>query len=164
MFNFSQFLADNMHEQKMNITTEGMFNYESALVYMSLFMQQDKFPINLHKQDDQGINQSVILWTSLVKKNSTEFKFSDFIDSFVHTVVGLLINQSEPRISSEIKRVLHLSEKTKTRDRYLCQNYTKISVYGCELAPYKLPRYVPMRIFSLEYKRQMINMDETHFS
>lgn len=110
MFNFSQFLVDNIHEQIMRITTEGMFKYASVLAYMFLFYQKDKFPITLHKQDFQGINQSVIQWTSLIRKNSTEFKFANFIDNFVHTVAGLLSNQSEPRISSKIKRVLHLSE------------------------------------------------------
>lgn len=43
------------------------------------------------------------------------------------------------------------------------QNYTKIRIYVSKLAPYKLPKYVPMRIFSLEYIGQMINMDEIHF-
>jgi len=32
-----------------------------------------------------------------------------------------------------------------------------------EATPYKLPRYLPMRLFSLEYYRQMINSDEVHF-
>ena len=36
-------------------------------------------------------------------------------------------------------------------------------MYGCELPPYKFPKYVLMRIFSLEYIRQMLNMDELHF-
>jgi len=56
-----------------------------------------------------------------------------------------------------------LSDKTKTRDWYLYKNYTKIRLYGCELAPSKLPKYVPMRILSLEYIRQVFNMDEIHF-
>ena len=37
MFNFSQFLADNIHEQFLKITTEGMFKHASLLVYMFLF-------------------------------------------------------------------------------------------------------------------------------
>ena len=36
-------------------------------------------------------------------------------------------------------------------------------MYGCELCPFKLPRYVPMRLFALEYFRQIINADLTHF-
>lgn len=37
MFNFNHFLADNIHEQLMKITTEGMLKYPSILVYMFLF-------------------------------------------------------------------------------------------------------------------------------
>jgi hypothetical protein len=52
---------------------------------------------------------------------------------------------------------------TKNGDWYLFQNHTKIRVYGCELAPYKLPKYLPMRIFSLEYIRKVIKSDDIHF-
>jgi hypothetical protein len=45
----------------------------------------------------------------------------------------------------------------------LYQNHSEIRVYGCELANYKLPRYVPVRIFSLEYIRQIMNSDDIHF-
>ena len=31
------------------------------------------------------------------------------------------------------------------------------------MAPYKLPRYLPVQIFSLEYIKQMINSDDIHF-
>ena len=42
-------------------------------------------------------------------------------------------------------------------------NITEIRIYGCELCPYKLPKYVPMRLFELEYFRQLINANLTHF-
>jgi hypothetical protein len=58
---------------------------------------------------------------------------------------------------------LHLSDNTKTGDWYLYQNHTEIKVYGCELAPYKLPKYLPVRIFALEYIRQIMNSDDIHF-
>lgn len=43
------------------------------------------------------------------------------------------------------------------------QNHTEIKMYGCELFPFNLPRYVPMRLSSLEYFRQIINAELTHF-
>ena len=58
---------------------------------------------------------------------------------------------------------MHLADQERTGDWYLYQDYTKIKEYGCELAPYKLPKYLPMRIFSLEYIRQMLNLDDIHF-
>jgi hypothetical protein len=58
---------------------------------------------------------------------------------------------------------LHLSDQAKTWDWYLYQNHTEIRVYGCELPPYKFPKYLPVRIFALEYIRKMVNSDDIHF-
>ena len=35
--------------------------------------------------------------------------------------------------------------------------------YGCEIPPYRLPKFVPIILFSLKYIRQMTNMDYLHF-
>jgi hypothetical protein len=35
-------------------------------------------------------------------------------------------------------------------------------VYGCELALYRLPKYLPVRSFSLEYIMQMVNSYDIH--
>lgn len=43
------------------------------------------------------------------------------------------------------------------------QNHTEIRISGCMLAPYKLPKYLPMRLFALEYYRKIIGADETNF-
>ena len=75
----------------------------------------------------------------------------------------MLTGNPPPRINSEIKRVLQLSKQTKVGDLYLYQNHTEIRIYGCILAPYKLPRYLPMRLFALEYYRKIINADEINF-
>jgi hypothetical protein len=48
-------------------------------------------------------------------------------------------------------------------DWYLYQKHTEIRVYGCELPPYRLPKYLPIRIFALEYIRKMVNSDDIHF-
>ena len=77
--------------------------------------------------------------------------------------MNMLTGNTQPRISQEIKRVLQLAKNNKVGDWYLYQNHTEIRIYGCQLAPYKLPKYLSMRIFSLEYFRQIINSDEVHF-
>ena len=82
---------------------------------------------------------------------------------FFHLAIGLLSNRTKPRISEEIKKVLHLFEKVQIGDWYLYENYTEIRIFGFEVPPYKLPKFLPMRIFALEYIGQMINMDEIHF-
>jgi hypothetical protein len=58
---------------------------------------------------------------------------------------------------------LHLSYQAKTGDWYVYQKYIEIRVYGCEFPPYRLPKYLPVRISSLEYIRKMVNSDDIHF-
>jgi len=62
-----------------------------------------------------------------------------------------------------MQRILQLSKVYNIGDWYFYQNHTVIRIYGCELAPYRLPRYVPMRLFALEYFRQFGNADVVHF-
>ena len=74
--------------------------------------------------DVEGNPLSVIFWTSLIRKESTEFTYVDFIDCFVHPLINMLTNSVQPRISDEIKKVLQLSEQNRTRYWYLYQNNT----------------------------------------
>jgi hypothetical protein len=140
-----------------------MFRYSSILEYLFVFFQVDKFAFSMQKMDGDGRPQAVTAWTSLLRHNSTEFIFKQFIDQFYHPVVSMLNDRPEPGINDEVQRILHISDHTKTGDWYLYQNHTEIRVYGCELAPYKLSKYLPIIIFSLEYIRQMIDSDNIHF-
>jgi hypothetical protein len=142
---------------------EGMFRYSSILAYMFVYFQVDKFSFSMQKMDVDGRPQPVTTWTSLLKHNSTEYSFKAFINLFYHPVVSMLSGRPEPRINDEVQRILHLSDNTKTGDWYLYQNHTEIRVFGCELAPYKLPKYFLVRIFALEYIRQIMNSDDIHF-
>jgi len=36
-------------------------------------------------------------------------------------------------------------------------------VYGCQLTPYKLPKYLPTKIFAIDYTRQIKNLDDVNF-
>jgi hypothetical protein len=128
-----------------------MFQYSSILAYMFMFYQTDKFSFIMQKMDQDRKPQAVTLWTSLLRRNSTKFSFKQFIELFYHPVVIILIGRLEPRINEEIQRVIHLSDLAKTGDWFLYQNHTKIRVYGCDLGPYKFPKYLPMQIFALEY-------------
>jgi hypothetical protein len=79
-FDFSTFLADNIHEQFINFGTVGMFRYSSILAYMFVYFQEDKFSFSMQKMDTDGRPQPVTAWTSLLKHNSTEYSFKAFID------------------------------------------------------------------------------------
>jgi hypothetical protein len=46
-FNFSTFLANNIHEQFVNFAKEGMFWYSSILAYLFVFFQAKKFVFSM---------------------------------------------------------------------------------------------------------------------
>ena len=75
----------------------------------------------------------------------------------------LLLGTPPPRLTDEMQKILQLSKAYSIGDWYFYQHHTVIRMYGCELAPYRLPRYVPMRLFALEYFRQFGNVDQVHF-
>jgi len=68
VFNFSQYLADSIHEQFIKFPTEQVFNYPCFLIYMFLYYQLDKLIFALQKLDDAGNQKPVIFWTSLVTR------------------------------------------------------------------------------------------------
>jgi hypothetical protein len=88
---------------------------------------------------------------SLLRTNSSVISFKKFIDKFYHLVASMLSGWKEPKVNEEIQRIMHLSDLAKTGDWYLYQDHIEIRFYGCELACYKLPKFLPVRIFSLEY-------------
>jgi hypothetical protein len=118
-FDYSGFLAKNLHEQLANFPTEGMFWYSSILAYMFMFYQAYKFLFLMHKMDKNGKPQAVTLWTSLLIRNSNEFSFKQFIEFFYHLVVGMLSGRLESRTNEEIQIVMHLSDLAKTGDWFL---------------------------------------------
>ena len=105
----------------------------------------------------------VVFWTSLIHLYDSQYSYTDFVDLFVHPMSTMLLGSPPPRMSADIRRVLQFSKQYRSGDWYLYQNHTEIRIYGCELAPYKLPGYLLMRLFALEYYRQMINSNEVHF-
>ena len=131
-----------MHEQFTRMGNERVFKYSSVLYHMFIYFQADKFPLTLQKLDTKGQPRSVIFWTPLIHQYSSPYSYNEFIDSFVHPVMTMLSGTPPPRMSPEIRRVLHLNINHQVGDWYLYQNHTEIRIYGCQLAPYKIPKYL----------------------
>lgn len=149
----------------MRLKNERVFKYTTFIYHLMLYYQSDNFPFPVMKLDTKGNQRSVIFWTSIFHESlDSPYSYNGFIDQFFHLATTLLTGISPPRISGDIKRILQLSKKYRVGDWYLYQNYTEIMMYGCELSPFKLPKYVLMRLFALEYYRQMINSDLVHFT
>lgn len=129
-----------------------------------LYYQSENFPFHVRKLDTKGNPRSVIFWNPIFHNTlESPYTYNDFIDLFVHPATTLLIGVSPPRINGDIMKILQLSKKYRIGDWYLYKNHTEIRIYGCELCPFKLPKYVPMRLFSLEYFRKMLHTDLVHF-
>ena len=129
-----------------------------------IYYQSENFPFYTKKLDAQGNPRSVIFWSAITHGSpNSPYSYNEFIDLFIHPATTLLTGVSPPRLSNEIKKTLQLSKQYKIGDWYLYQNHTEVRIYGCELCPFKLPKYVPMRLFALEYFRQMNNSDIIHF-
>lgn len=153
IFDYAMFIVDRMHDPFMRFENEKSLRYSSVLYHLFLYYQADRFPIGLKKLDTRGNPRSVIFLTSLIHQSNSQYSYKDFIDFFVYPMTTILLGSSPPRISAYIRRVLQLLKQYKVGDWYLYQNHTEITIYGCRLAPYKLPKYLPMRLFSLQYYR-----------
>ena len=62
-----------------------------------------------------------------------------------------------------MKKILQLSEQCKIRDLYLYEKHIELRIFGSKILPYKLPKYSTIRVFSLEYLRQVLNSDAINF-
>jgi len=164
-YNYAAFIADKIHDQFMRLENEKVFKYSTFIYHLILYYQSDRFPFFVNKIDTKGNPRSVIFWTSIFHQSfACPYTYNEFIDQFVHPVTTMLTGNPPSRIGDEIKSILQLSKQYRVGDWYLYQNHTKIKIYGCELPPFKLPKYVPLRLFALEYYRQMINSYQIHFT
>lgn len=146
----------------MRLENERVFKYSAVIYHLFLYYQADKFPFPIEKLDIEGNLRSVVFWTPRFQKYEYPYPYTYFIDLFLHIVATMLIGSPPPRIGPDIW-VLHLSKQYKVGDWYLYHKYIEIRIYGYEFPPYKLLKYLPMRLFALEYYRKIIKSNEVHF-
>lgn len=48
-------------------------------------------------------------------------------------------------------------------DWFVFEEHSEIRLYGASVEPYRLPIFVPMRLFILEFIRKILNVDQVHF-
>lgn len=48
-------------------------------------------------------------------------------------------------------------------DWFVFEEHAEIRFYGASVKPYRLPKFVPMQLFALEFIRQSQNVDQVHF-
>ena len=153
-YNYAKFIANKIHDQLLNLDREGIFKYSSYIYHLFLYYQSDCFQFPIRKLDSKGEKRSVIFLISVFHEIcNSPYSYCEFIDMFVYPVSSLLKTAPPPRLSYDMQKLLQFSKSYKIGDWYFYQNHTVIKIYGCELCPYRLPKYVPMRLFTLEYFR-----------
>jgi len=163
-YNYAKFIANKIHDQLLKLDQEGIFKYSSYIYHLFMYYQSDCFQCPIKRLDSKGERRSIIFWTSVFHEvHNSPYSYCEFIDLFVYPISCLLKRTPPARLSYDMQKILQLSKNYKIGDWYFYQNHTVIRMYGWELCPYKLPRYVPMRLFALEYYRQLISSDLTHF-
>ena len=164
-YDYATYISNKIHEQLMNLARERVFRYTSFIYHLILYYQYEKFHFAVKKVDAQGSPRSVVYWTSIFhRKFNAPYTYCKFIDLFIHPAMSLFLSSPPPTLTDEMQRILQLSKAYSIGDWYLYRNHTVIRIYGCELPPYILPKYVPMRLFALEYFRQFGNADVLRFS
>jgi hypothetical protein len=68
-----------------------------------------------------------------------------------------------PRMPFSYQQKLQLHPFLRVGDWFFFKEFTIIRIYGFELEPYQLPIYIPTRLFSLKYCRQILMIDQLHF-
>lgn len=163
-YNYAKFIANKIHNQLLRLDSEGIFKYSSYIYHLFMYYQPDCFQCPIKRLDSKGERRYVIFWTSVFHEvQNSPYSYCEFIDLFVYPVSCLLRRTPPARLSYDMQKILQLSKNYKIGDWYFYQNHTIIRMYGYELCPNRLPRYVPMRLFALEYYKQLINSDLTHF-
>jgi len=148
----------------MNLERERVFKYTSYIYHLLLFNRPDSFHVLLKKFDAKGNQRSVVFLSSIFHHVFySPYIYCEFIDLFIHPAISLLLSSPPLKLTDEMQKILQLSKNYSIGDWYFYQHYTVIRIYGCELAPYRLPRYFHMRLFALEYFRQFGNADIIHF-
>jgi len=119
--------------------------------------------LNLKTKDEVGNLIVVIHWTSFLRRKHQSVGFSYFNDQFMFMAYALFHEEIPFRFYPDFKALLHFSSDTKVGDWFLFQDYTQITIYGAKVKPFKLPKFIIMRIFSLEYIRQRFTSHQVKF-
>lgn len=86
VYNFSQFIADRIHEEFNRLPNERVFKYSSLLFHMFLYFHSDKFLVSIQKLDTKGNPRFFIFWTPLIQIYSTIFLIKS---SFIHLFIQI---------------------------------------------------------------------------
>ena len=105
----------------------------------------------------------MVFWIDIVRKEHDEEGLFDFASHFMSISYRILNGISPPCFLPKAQEFLQLGMNCKFGDWYVFEDYSEIRLYGAGVEPYRLPVFVPMRLFALEFIRKSLNVDQIHF-
>jgi len=68
-----------------------------------------------------------------------------------------------PNFFPKAQECLQFTKDVRCGDWFIFEGHAEIRLYGAFVKPYRLSKFVPMRLFALEFIRQSLNVDQVHF-
>ena len=88
--------------------------------------------------------------------------YCKFMNFLMEKTYNIFFQERLPRVFPEMKETLQLSPSKRIGDWFLLESETIIRLYEFLHHPYVLPSFLTTRIFSLEFLRQNIIVEEEH--
>jgi len=105
----------------------------------------------------------VVFKTYLIRGDPGDSGLFEFTSLFLPVAYKILNGSLPPTFLPKAQECLQLSKDVRCGDWFIFEEYTEIRLYGASVKPYKLPKFAPMWLFSLEFIRQSLNVDQVHF-
>jgi len=105
----------------------------------------------------------VVFWTSLIRGDPRDNGLFEFTSLFLPMAYKILNGSLPPTFLPKAQECLQLSKDVTCGDWFIFEEHVEIRLYGAAIKPYRLPKFVPMRLFGLEFIRQSLNVDQVHF-
>ncbi len=153
-----------MHDQILNFQNQQTFRYQAHQAHLFI-NQHEKYLNPLHPVTQTEIGEVIptIEWIPYVRRIPKSTKMCEYYNYFLSMLYSLIHEEPLPRILPIMRELLQLSPNTILGDWFFFEKNTLMRIYGYMRDPYMLPAFLTTRIFSLEYARQMIAMDDLHF-
>ena len=153
-----------MHQELQDFQTTRTFRFQSYLIHLFLY-QQFSFMSHLHLdilRSDHTLKPAID-WCPKLRFSVQNENLFWYINHFLPLLYTLLHDITLPRVIPEMIQELQETPQLDTGDWFLYEDHTIIRVYGFNGRPFKLPAFLTLRIFALEYIRQKLASDEQHF-
>jgi len=163
IFDIRAFWENMVNSQLIDLSPNGCFRFPSLITYLFLYTHVERFMhLRLNIMDPHKNKQSVIFWSDVVRSTANNEGLMHFVSSFLSVAYSIINNYPPPCILPKAQYFLQLNKDVKVGDWFLFEYYAEIRLYGVEVAPYRLPTFVPMRLFIGIIIRQSLNVDQVH--